>query len=95
MKTHFGNAKPLVPWYKGRLVGRKAPFKPKEIWAIRIRLQLAEKARDSALFNLAIDSELRGCDLVSPKIGGLFSVALDPGVQKKPELDRYRYTRSR
>jgi hypothetical protein len=48
-----------VPWNKGKLVGQKAPFKLKEIWAIRIRLQLAQCKRESALFNLAIDSKLR------------------------------------
>ncbi len=52
-------------WNKGRLIGQKPPLKPKEIWSLRIRLQLADKARDLALFNLAIDSKLRGCDLVS------------------------------
>jgi hypothetical protein len=52
------------PWNKGKLVGQKAPLKLKEIWAIRIRLQLAHRTRDLALFNLAIDSKLRGCDLV-------------------------------
>lgn len=59
------------PWNKGKLVGQKAPLKLKEIWAIRIRLQLAEQYRDLALFNLAIDSKLRGCDLVSLKVGDI------------------------
>jgi integrase len=53
-----------TPWNKGKLVGQKAPLKLKEIWAIRIRLQLEHRARELALFNLAIDSKLRGCDLV-------------------------------
>lgn len=53
-----------VPWNKGRLIGQKLPLKLKEIWAIRVRLQLAQHIRDLALFNLAIDSKLRGCDLV-------------------------------
>ena len=53
------------PWNKGRLTGQKPPLRLKEIWAIRIRLQLAKKVRDLALFNLAIDSKLRGCDLVA------------------------------
>jgi integrase len=57
-----------VSWNKARLVGQKAPLKLKEIWAIRIRLQLAGKARDLALFNLAIDSKLRGCDLVNLRV---------------------------
>ena len=53
-----------APWSKGRLIGQKRPLKPKEVWAIRVRLQLEERRRDLALFNLALDSKLRGCDLV-------------------------------
>jgi integrase len=53
-----------TPWNKGRLIGQKRPLKPKEVWAIRVRLQLEGRKRDLALFNLAIDSKLRGCDLV-------------------------------
>ena len=68
MKPKLNEAKPFLPWNKGRLVGQKAPLKLKEIWAIRIRLQLSEKVRDLALFNLAIDSKLRGCDLVSLRV---------------------------
>jgi integrase len=56
------------PWNKGRLVGQKLPLKLREIWAIRIRLQLSARVRDLALFNLAIDSKLRGCDLVSLRV---------------------------
>jgi integrase len=52
------------PWNKGKLVGQKSPLKLKDIWAIRIHLQLGKRIRDLALFNLAIDSKLRGCDLV-------------------------------
>jgi len=58
-------------WNKGKLVGQKIPLKLKEIWAIRIRLQLTEKVRDLALFNLAIDSKLRGCDLLSLKVSDI------------------------
>jgi len=68
MRHDLNEAKSFFPWNKGRLVGQKAPLKLKEIWAIRIRLQLAEKVRDLALFNLAIDSKLRGCDLVSLRV---------------------------
>ena len=57
-----------TPWNKGRLVGQKPPLKLRELWAIRTRLQLARRARDMALFNLAIDSKLRGCDLVSLRV---------------------------
>jgi len=59
------------PWNKGRLVGQKRPLLPKQVWAIRARLELADNLRDLALFNLAIDSKLRGCDLVSLKVAGL------------------------
>jgi integrase len=59
-------------WNKGRLLGQKPPLKPKEIWSLRIRLQLANKARDLALFNLAIDSKLRGCDLVSLRVRDVY-----------------------
>jgi hypothetical protein len=52
------------PWNKGKLVGQKRPLKLKEIWAICIHLQLGKRIRELALFNLAIDSKLRGCDLV-------------------------------
>ena len=55
-------------WNKGKLVGQKAPLKLKEIWAIRIRLELSHQVRDLALFNLALDSKLRGCDLVKLKV---------------------------
>ena len=57
-----------IPWNKGKLVGQKPPLKLREIWAIRIRLQLAQRTRDLALFNLAIDSKLRACDLVSIRV---------------------------
>src|SRR4051812_1859733 len=56
------------PWNRGRLVGPKPPLKLKEIWAIRIRLQVAQRLRDLALFNLALDSKLRACDLVRVRV---------------------------
>jgi len=56
------------PWNKGKLTGQKAPLKLKDIWAIRVRLQLSEQIRELALFNLAIDSKLRACDLVKLKV---------------------------
>jgi len=55
-------------WNKGKLVGQKPPLKPKDIWAIRIHLQNTHAARDLAMFNLAIDSKLRGCHLVSLRV---------------------------
>lgn len=61
-------AAPYRPWNRGKLVGQKPPLKPREVWAIRVRLQIANKKRDLALFNLSLDSKLRGCDLLSLKV---------------------------
>ena len=58
----------VTPWNKGKLLGQKPPLKLKEIWAIRIRLQLDHRIRELALFNLAVDSKLRGCDLVGLRV---------------------------
>ena len=57
-----------VPWNKGKLVGQKAPLKPKEVWAIRARLQMENRARELALFDLGIDTKLRACDLVKLRL---------------------------
>ena len=57
-----------VPWNKGKLVGQKLPLKLQEIWAIRTRLQINNRYRDLALFNLAIDSKLRACDLLKLRV---------------------------
>ncbi len=57
-----------VAWNKGRIIGQKAPLKQQEIWAIRTRLEIAKNTRELALLNLAIDSKLRGCDLVSLQV---------------------------
>ena len=51
-------------WNKGRIIGQKRPLLPKQVWAIRARLELASYPSDLALFNVAIDSKLRGCDLI-------------------------------
>lgn len=56
------------PWNKGKLVGQKAPFKPKDIWAMRMRLQQEHRSRDLAMLNIGLDSKLRACDLVSLKV---------------------------
>jgi integrase len=64
MDTQTKEASRNVPWNKGKLVGQKAPLRLNEIWAIRIRLQLSHRVRELALFNLAIYSKLRACDLV-------------------------------
>ena len=56
------------PWNKGKLVGQKTPLRLRDIWAIRVRLQIAERTRDLALFDLAIDSKLRACDLTKLRV---------------------------
>jgi len=58
-------------WNKGRIIGQKRPLLPRQVWAIRARLELAGNLRDLALFNVAIDSKLRGCDLIELAINGL------------------------
>ena len=57
-----------TPWNKGKLTGAKPPLRPKHVWSIRTKLQMADRKRDLALFNLAIDSKLRGCDVVTLKV---------------------------
>jgi integrase len=57
-----------VPWNKGKLTGAKPPLRPKHVWSIRTKLQIEGRARDLAMFNLAIDSKLRGCDVVAMRV---------------------------
>jgi integrase len=57
-----------LPWNKGKLTGAKPPLRPKHVWSIRTKLQIEGRARDLAMFNLAIDSKLRGCDVVAIKV---------------------------
>jgi hypothetical protein len=78
----------MPTWDRGHIVGQKPPLKPREVWSIRARLQVAGAERDLVLFNLAIDSKLRGCGLVTITVA---DVALSGGVrdravivQKKP-----------
>jgi integrase len=67
-------------WNRGKLIGPKPPLKAKEIWSIRVRLQVAHRIRDLALFNLALDSKLRACDLVALRVD---DVALNGGVRSR------------
>lgn len=62
------NAAQRVPWNKGKLTGAKPPLQPKHVWSIRTKLQIEGRARDLAMFNLAIDSKLRGCDVVAIRV---------------------------
>ena len=62
-----------VSWNKGRIVGQKRPLLPRHVWSIRVRLEMSGNARDLALFNMAIDSKLRGCDLVALIVRDVFA----------------------
>src|ERR1700687_2627737 len=62
------HASPRKPWNKGKLIGAKPPLRPKHVWSIRTKLQIAGRTRDLAMFNVAIDSKLRGCDVVARKV---------------------------
>ena len=68
-KAGSPTTRPVVPWNKGAFVGPKPPLKPKQVWSIRLNLQREGRTRDLALFDLAIDSKLRGCDLMRLRIG--------------------------
>ncbi len=68
METSKTQSKSKIPWNKGKIVGQKPALKLTEIWGNRIRLQMEKNVRELALFNTAIDSKLRGCDLVSLKV---------------------------
>ncbi len=72
-----------VPWNQGRIIGPKPPLKPKHIWAIRTRLQHDGHVRDLAMFNVAIDSKLRGCDLVKLRVS---DVHLGEGVRLRTTI---------
>lgn len=60
-------------WNKGRIIGQMRPLLPKHVWSIRVRLDMADNLRDLALFNMAVDSKLRGCDLVCLKVRDVFA----------------------
>ena len=62
-----------APWNRGRQIGQKRPLKPKDVWTIRVRLQMEGRRRDLAMFNLAIDSKLRSCDLARLRIDDVFA----------------------
>jgi len=71
MEVHEHSIPPTpkrTPWNKGKLIGAKPPLWPKHVWSIRTRLQIEGRIRDLALFNLAIDSKLRGCDVVALRV---------------------------
>ncbi len=69
----YGNSTPARSWNTGRIIGPKAPLKAKHIWEVRTRLTIDHRIRDLALFNLAIDSKLRGCDLVKLRLSDVIA----------------------
>ena len=73
MNNLLRRLKEKQPWNKGKLMGQKAPLTAQEIWSIRMRLQDDQCVRDLALFNLAIDSKLRGCDLLQIRVSDIYS----------------------
>jgi hypothetical protein len=81
---------PMVPWNKGKLIGPKPPLQLKHVWAIRTTLKLDGRIRDLALFNLAIDSKLRGCDVVSLKVEDVapHGYAIDRGTIRQKKTGR-------
>src|SRR6185312_620304 len=78
------------PWNKGKVIGARPPLRPKHVWTVRTRLQLLDRVRDLALFNLAIDSKLRGCDVVSLKIADVapHGYALDRAAVRQRKTGR-------
>ena len=62
-----------LPWNKGKLTGAKPPLRPKHVWSIRTKLQIEGRVRDLAMFNLAIDSMLRACDLAKLRLDDICS----------------------
>ena len=63
-----------VAWNKGRIIGQKRPLLPRHVWSIRVRLEMTDNPRDLARFNMAVDSKIRGCDLVALRVRDVFAV---------------------
>ena len=93
MQQDQANAPPAlvkrVPWNKGKVTGAKPPLRPKHVWSIRTKLQIEGRARDLAMFNLAIDSKLRGCDVVAPS-GSRTSLRAEHGGSRNGPTDEDR-----
>ena len=78
------------PWNKGKLIGQKPPLRPKHVWSIRTRLQMEGRTRDLAVFNFAIDSKLRGCDVVALRVEDVApsGYAVDRATVRQKKTDR-------
>jgi hypothetical protein len=79
-----------VPWNKGKMTGSKPPLPTKDVWSIRTKLQVEGRLRDLATFNIAIDSKLRGCDVVSLKVEDIAPhgppLIVRPSARGKPDI---------
>jgi hypothetical protein len=84
MKRYLLAATSRKPWNKGKLIGAKPPLRPKNVWTIRTRLVIERRSRDLAMFKLAIDSKLRGCDVVALMGGGRCA-------QRLPDRSRHSF----
>jgi hypothetical protein len=73
-----------TPWNKGKLIGSKPPLRTKDVWSIRTKLQVEKRTRDLAVFNLAIDSKLRGCDVVSLRVEDVAPCRYDRRSRHRP-----------
>jgi integrase len=79
-----------APWNKGKLIGAKPPLRPNQVWSIRTRLLIEKRTRDLALFNLAIDSKLRGCDVVALRVENVApnGYAIDRAIVRQKKTGR-------
>ena len=81
-----------IAWNKGKLIGAKPPLSPKHVWSIRTKLQVEGELRDPAMFNLAIDSKLRGCDVIGLKVEDIapngYAAAEENGSAGQVRVDR-------
>ncbi len=89
-QSQVTSSKPVAPWNRGKLIGPKPPLKPRHIWEIRMRLKLARRVRDLALFDLAIDSKLRGCDLVELRSD---DVVLNGAIKSRSTVQQHKTRR--
>ena len=89
-ESSLSEAPRRTPWNKGKLTGAKPPLRPKHVWSIRTRLSVEGRTRDLAMFNLAIDSKLRGCDVVTLKVEDVApnGYAIDRAIVRQKETGR-------
>ena len=81
-----------TPWNKGKLTGAKPPLRPKHVWSIRTKLQIEGRVRDLAMFNLAIDSKLRGCNVVAVKVDDVAAGGIHRGSRNRTPEENFPST---